>query len=224
MKSVALYQTNLLSFEWVDQTTLLFQTLQRLRHQQYADFPSDIGHEEVEDALSEILHILGSPYDKNVHQRYVYIGWALALAAQPTIKYYYPNDARSDVVLSQVALWMTSPFDISASADALFPEMATDTAFGGPQAADEAYQMFYNLLRSLDSKQAYDATLDILVDGMTGDPIIASSCKKRRLFDWLLVDVVPSAYYLRLASAFYWQAWPFVPLESREEDQNQDVI
>lgn len=215
MKSVALYYTNLHSVDWIDQTTLLFQTLQHIRHQQYADFPTDQGHEDVEDALEKILHILGHPIDKNVHQRYVYIGWVLALAAQPTIKYYYPNDSRSDVVLSQVALWMASPFDISASADALFPEMAADTAFGGPQAADEAYQMFYNLLKSLDSKQAYDTTLDILVDAITGDPIIASSCKKRRLFNWLLVDVIPSAYYLRLASAFYWKAWPFVPLGSR---------
>lgn len=124
--------------------TALFQTLQRIRNQQYADFPTDEGYNDVEDALEEILH-----------------------------------------------------------------------ALGGPQGADEAYQIFYNSLKLLDSKQAYDMILDILVDAVTGEPIIASSSKKRQLFNWLLVDVIPSAYYLRLPSAFYWSAWPFVPLGSR---------
>lgn len=215
MKSVALYNQNLYSVKWIDQTTALFQTLQRIRDQQYADFPTDQGHNDVEDALEEILYALGDPVEEIGHQRYAYIGWALALAAQPRIKHYYANDSRSDVVLSQVALWMTSPFDISASAEVLFPEMASEEGFGGPQGADEAYQMFYNLLKSLDSKQAYDMTLDILVDAITGESIIASLSKKRQLFNWLLVDVIPSAYYLRLPSAFYWSAWPFVPLGSR---------
>lgn len=215
MKSVALYSENLYSVKWIDQTTALFQTLQRIRNQQYADFPTDEGYNDVEDALEEILHALGDPIEQTVHQRYIYIGWALALAVQPTIKHYYANDSRSDVVLSQVALWMTSAFDISASAEALFPEMTLEQGFGGPQGADEAYQIFYNLLKSLDSKQAYDMILDILVDAVTGEPIIASSSKKRQLFNWLLVDVIPSAYYLRLPSAFYWSAWPFVPLGSR---------
>jgi hypothetical protein len=193
----------------------LFNTLYKVYDSRYADFYLDNGSNDVEESFDTVLKVIGDPMDLINHQRYVTIGWAIALAAQPTIQYYFPDDSRPDTVVKHVSLWLANQIKLSGNvANTLFPEINKD-GFGGHPAADEAYHIFYNLIKSLDPKGAYEAIVDILYDAMTGDAIIPSSRKKRQLFNWWLIDVVPSAYYLRLPSSFYCKTWPFVPLGSR---------
>lgn len=71
------------------------------------------------------------------------------------------------------------------------------------QAADEAYNIFYGLLKTLNKESAYEEIIDILYDALTGDAISPFAAAKRDLFNWWIIDVVPSAYCLKLPSNLY---------------------
>ena len=139
----------------------LFNTLQKVYERRYADFYLDNGSDDVEESFEEVLQVIGDPMDLINHQRYVTIGWAIALAAQPTIQYYFPDDYRADTVVKHVSIWIGNQIKLSGNvANTLFPEINKD-GFGGHPAAEEAYHIFYNLIKSLDPKDAYEAIIDI---------------------------------------------------------------
>ncbi|MUG95082.1 hypothetical protein F7734_23040 [Scytonema sp. UIC 10036] len=50
---------------------------------------------------------------------------------------------------------------------------------------------------------ADEEIIGILYDAITGDAISPFAAAKRDLFNWWIIDVVPSAYYLKLPSNLY---------------------
>lgn len=71
------------------------------------------------------------------------------------------------------------------------------------QAADEAYNIFYALLKTLNKESAYEELIDILYEAITGDAISHEAAAKRDLFNWWIIDVVPSSYCMMLPSSLY---------------------
>lgn len=67
----------------------------------YLDLYENGGKCNVEQAFEEVLQTFGSKNDKIVHQRYVYMAMGIALAAQATLKHYFPNDSRPDIAKSE---------------------------------------------------------------------------------------------------------------------------
>lgn len=83
---------------------------------------------------------------------------------------------------------------------------------GRYQAADEAYSIFYGLVKTLDRKTAYKAILHILYDAITGDAISGFAAAQRDMFNWWLIEVIPAAYCLKLPATLYSGKWKFPPL------------
>ncbi|WP_373533712.1 hypothetical protein [Microcoleus sp.] len=179
----------------------LQQTLQTVWDRKYDDLYERGGNSDVEEAFVEVMTAFGMPNDPISHQRYVYMAYAMALAAKPTIKHYFPEEHKADIVEGIVSCWLKDGGEIPETwADTLFPNI---NKIGKYQATDEAYNIFYGLMQTLNTKTAYNAILDIMYDAITGDAISGFTEARRDMFNWWLIEVIPAAYCLKLPSTLY---------------------
>ena len=176
----------------------LLQELWQKHYEELYEKEAD-GTTSLENAFEKILDTLWSSSDKTCHRRYVWMAYALALAAKPTVEAYLPNDLRSEQVIERTATWL---LDVAVSSvpeiNNLFPQMSV-----GSQAIDEAIDVFRNLLQVTVPELAREALLEILDDCFEGHAIFPGSAGKRDLFNWWLVEVVPAAWCLRLPNLIY---------------------
>ena len=176
----------------------LEETLKKAWNRRYGDLYERGGQDNVKEAFEEVLQAFGMPSDAISHRRYVYMAYAMALAAQPTIKHYFPEEYKIDSVQAIVSCWLKDSCEIPETwVDTLFPNI---NEIGRYQAADEAYNIFYGLLKTLNPKTAYNAILDILYDAITGDAISGFA----------------AAYFLKVPSTLYSGQWEFSPLSEIE--------
>jgi hypothetical protein len=191
----------------------LQQTLHSVWHRKYRDLYERGGKYNVEEAFVEVMAAFGMPDDAISHQRYVYMAYGIALAAKPTVKHYFPEEHKTDIVQGIVSCWLKDGGEIPGTwADTLFPNI---DKIGKYQATDEAYNIFYGLLQTLNTKTAYNAILDILYNAITGDAISGFAAAKRDMFNWWSIEVIPAAYCLKLPSTLYSGNWNFPPLSKR---------
>ena len=190
-------------------------TLQNVWNRKYDDLYERGGNCSVETAFEDVLKVFGMPEGTISHRRYVYMAYAIALATQSTIKYYFPQESRFEKVKNKVESWIKKGVEIPEDfANKLFIDMGE---LGSYQATDEAYNILYALLKTLEPKIAYDAVLDILYDAMTGDAISDFAAAMRDIFNWWIIEVVPSAYCLKLPPSFYSRDLQFLPLINYSE-------
>ncbi|MGL5066181.1 MAG: hypothetical protein ACRC62_39935 [Microcoleus sp.] len=188
----------------------LQQTLRAVWDRKYDDLYERGGDSDVEEAFLEVMQAFGMPNDEISHQRYIYMAHAMALAAQPTIKHYFPEERKVEIIQAIVSCWLKDGCEIPETwADTLF---ANSKEIGRYQAADEAYSIFYGLVKTLNKKTAYHAILHILYDAITGDAISGFAAAQRDMFNWWLIEVVPAAYCLKLPATLYSGKWKFPPL------------
>ncbi len=189
--------------------------LQNVWNRKYDDLYERGGNCSVETAFEDVLKVFGMPENTISHRRYVYMAYGIALATKSTIKNYFPKESRFEKVQNTVDSWINQGVQIPEDfADKLFPDMGE---FGSYQATDEAYNILYALLKTLEPKIAYDAILDILYDAMTGDAISDFAAAMRDIFNWWIIEVVPSAYCLKLPPSFYSRDLQFLPLINYSE-------
>ena len=197
--------------EWFDDGEgVLAKTLAEVWNRRYMDIYDRGGEADVEAAFAEVLNAIGLPTDNKItHRRYVYIAYAMALAAKPTVEKYYPENRKFEAVEEAVSLWLKGIEVPPDFADSIFPHI---NEMGRYQAVNEAYNIFYNCLKTLEPESAYNAVLDILYDGITGDAISGFAAACRDMFNWWLIEVVPAAYCLKLPATIYSGKWQFPPL------------
>ena len=196
--------------QWFNGPEELTKILQEVWNRSYPDLYDRGGEDDLESAIEEVLKTLGIPNTDTTHKRYVYIAWTIALAAEATIKHYFPDDQIFPRVEKQVLLWLESGVEV--------PDNFVNTVFsdleqiGKHQASGEAYNILYATLNSLASENAYIAVLDTLYYALTGDAVSGFSAAKRDIFNWLIVEVIPAAYCLRVPDTIYSGKWKFLPL------------
>jgi hypothetical protein len=147
----------------------------------------------LELTLLEILDALGEEDKSLCHSRYVCMAIILALAVEPTVKAYLPETQKIEQVFNLVTNWSKNQeIPTFEEINQLFPQKSV-----GTQAIDEALDVFKNLLRVLNPTQAKKAILEILDDCLEGYAIIPGSMGRRDLFNWWLLEVVPSSWCLQ---------------------------
>lgn len=210
MKSFTGYYTELKITQDFKLPNNLLNKIHEVWLRKYRDLYEDGGTCNVEKAFEEVMQTFGMPINTIAHQRYVYMAMGIALASLPTLKHYFPNDSRPDIVVVKVNDWIEKSIEVPDDfADTLFPNLFEGGMY---QAADEAYNIFYGLLKTLKKESAYKAVIDILYDAITGDAISPFTAAKRDLFNWWIIDVIPRAYYLQLPSSSYPRASEFASL------------
>jgi len=185
--------------EWFEGPEHLRNTLQAW-NKHYAELYEDEGDDDIEEAFQEILEAFRQVNNIVEHKQYVYIAWSLALAARPTLAFYFPDDLRPDTALNTLRSWAESDVEVSSSfAKALFP----DWWKGAHTPASEAFAVFGSALTALDKARSHESVRYILDEAITGDALSPYWQAKREIFNWWLIDVVPSAYHLHLSSSLY---------------------
>jgi len=157
-------------------------------------------------AIERLITFLVSHDPTLAHRRLLYLGWALALASAPTIAGWTPDDTRPQMVLDALRAWIEERQQMPLEVKTLFPPEIT-----GSQALNEARDVFANLARALDSEAAPHGLRAILDDCLEGYAVFPGSTGRRDLFNWVLVEVVPAAWCLRLPNAIYTLHWPWPP-------------
>ena len=196
--------------EWFNGPEELTKILQEVWNRSYPDLHDRGGKDDLEEAIGELLKTLGTLNNEMTHKRYVYIAWTMALAAEATIKHYFPDNQIFSLVEKQVLLWLEKGVEVPDNfANTVFSDLEK---IGKYQAAGEAYNILYATLNSLEVENADEAVLDILDDVLTGDPVSGSTDTKRDIFNWFIVEVIPAAYCLRIPDTIYSGKWKFPPL------------
>lgn len=196
--------------QWFNGPEELTKILQEVWNRSYPDLYDRGGEDDLESAIEEVLKLLGRLNQDTTHKSYVYIAWTIALAVEATIKHYFPDDQIFPKVEKQVLLWLENGVEV--------PDNFVNTVFsdleqiGKHQASGEAYNILYATLNSLAAENAYTAVLDILYYALTGDAVSGFSAAKRDIFNWLIVEVIPAAYCLRVPDTIYSGKWQFLPL------------
>lgn len=90
--------------QWFNGSEELTEILQQVWNRSDSDLYDRGGEDDLEAAIEEVLKTLGLPNNEITHKTYVYMAWTMALAAQPTIKHYCPNDRIFRCVKKQIIL------------------------------------------------------------------------------------------------------------------------
>ena len=165
--------------------------------QKYSDFYLDNGTEDAEVTIERILTLFGNPEEQRNHKRYVYMGYAIALASFPTAQTYMKNDDRFELILTDVQKWLQDKKTQLIVAENWF-DLSREVR-GNDSITDTIY-LFYYLIKSLSWENAYDSLVEILYVSLLGDAINPLPQKRRDVFNWWLTSVVPASYSLRLAT------------------------
>lgn len=181
------------------------ESLRQLLNQVWQNHYEELYEEEasgnitLEETLLFILDALGDKDEKLCHSRYVCMALILALAVEPTVKAYLPDGQKTEQVFKLVINWFeTQKIPDLEQINELFPQLSL-----GNQAIDEALDVFKNLLQALNPAQAKEALLEILDDCLEGYAIFPGSRGRRDLFNWWLLEVVPSTWCLQFPESIY---------------------
>ena len=181
--------------QWFEGPEALQVTLREVWETKYEELYEDDATDEIYEAFRSVLAIISEPDSAVSHKRYVYMGLAMALAARPTLTDRFPQDKRPDFVLQRVFAWLESgQWEGPEWAELLFADYWT----GAHTEANEAYDIFRQLLKIININDAYRALFNILDAAINDEAISPHYWAKRAIFNWWLIDVVPAAYSLRL--------------------------
>jgi hypothetical protein len=188
-------------------TPALHTLLDKIWHAQYPDLYEEASNEypiqDITDACQQIVAFFVEHDRDQSHQRLVYVGWGLALAVLPKLTYLTPHDPLPQKVLDAVQQWMHS-----GGMPQLTENMVRDPIPTGLQSLNESRFVFAELARALHPESAAREVLAILDDCLEGYAIFAGSQGRRDLFNWVLVDVIPAAWNLRLPTMIYTLSGP----------------
>ncbi|MBC5795570.1 hypothetical protein H5968_10520 [Sphaerospermopsis sp. LEGE 00249] len=182
-------------------------------YEEYDDITSSLT-----DDLTEVLKKFANGNKSINHIRYIWMTLIISLAVEPTLEYYDPNN---NLPLNVIKL-MESFFSyqltlVNGSSKSINPNRLNqlineifkshESYFhrkeANFQAISEALDVFYNAIRVLDYNQSVEAIVEILEDCLEGYAIFPGSYGRRELFDWWLLDVVPTSYKLLPPTMFY---------------------
>ncbi|MEM7556984.1 MAG: tetratricopeptide repeat protein, partial [Cyanobacteria bacterium P01_A01_bin.84] len=176
---------------------LLYKAWQN-RYEEFYEEEAD-GTISLEETLLEILDALGDRDDSLCHVRYVCMAIILALAVEPTVKAYLPNEQKTEKIWKSIVNWSKNrELPTEETINQLFPQKSL-----GSQSIDEALDVFKNLLQALNPANAKEALLEILDDCLEGYAIFPGSQGRRDLFNWWLLEVVPAAWCLQFPENVY---------------------
>jgi hypothetical protein len=103
-------------------------------------------------------------------------------------------------VLMEISRWLrgkTATLDFSREDELALSVIETELAL------NEARNVVQNLQRVIDPGEARKILLQILDDCLEGYALLRDVSRKRTLFNWWLVEVVPAAWCMRLPKVIY---------------------
>lgn len=172
----------------------------------------------LEDALSRILNSFQSSNQTFMQIRHVWMALTLAVVVEPTIKYYQPDHPIPEKTINKLTNWL-----LKTIAGLFYPQenfnrefdnvlndrsgdinhLSSDKKISSFQVLSEALDVYISAVNTLEPSHSLQALLDILDDCLEGYAIFPGSYGRRELFNWWLLDVIPSCWYLLPPTSVY---------------------
>ena len=172
----------------------------------------------LEDALSRTLNSFQSSNQTLMQIRYVWMALTLAVVVEPTIKYYQPDHPIPEETINKLTNWLLKTLAVLFYPKEKFnPEfdnvlndtsvdinhLSSDKKISSFQVLSEALDVYISAVNALEPSHSLQALLDILDDCLEGYAIFPGSYGRRELFNWWLLDIVPSCWYLLPPTSVY---------------------
>jgi len=174
--------------------------IQRIQGYSYAELYEEKDIQGI--SLEKSLNIVFDEIEKeknslDISYCYFFMAIVMGIAVQPTITTYLPRETITGNIFQYLFRdWIYSQHNYQPYFNVSFRDY--QNYLGQYQALDEAVDVFENMLQALESVKTREAILNILDDCFQGYAIFPGSQGRRELFDWWLLDVVPSVFCGRL--------------------------
>jgi hypothetical protein len=153
---------------------------------------------ELDTDILKILAFYGDASDENSLGRFIYINWILCISVKQKIAAYLSDSSEYDSVLKDLELWSKNN---SYSLSDAFANRNLN--IGNAGAVMEAILVYENMLKIPARQNIIEIVADSIDSCLQGTAICHGSIDKRAIFNWLIVDVFPSAYCHKLPSYIY---------------------
>jgi hypothetical protein len=180
--------------------------------------PEANGNVLLEDTLEEILNSFGQNSKLLGQLRYVWMALTLAAIVEPTLIYYQPDNQIPEKTIDHLTCWLLETLEeiispqkhsdsacknIDSNISVDFQNLDPINEISSLQVLSEALDVYSNALKTIEPNQSLEALLNILDDCLEGYAIFPGSDGRRELFEWWLLDVVPSCWYLLPPASAY---------------------
>ncbi|MBD2571023.1 hypothetical protein [Anabaena lutea] len=174
--------------------------IERIQGYSYAELyeEKDIQGISLEDSLITVFDAIEKEKNSlDISYCYFFMAIVMGIAVQPTIKTYLRRETITGNIFQYLFQnWIYPQDNYQPNLNVSFRDY--QNYWGQYQALDEAVDVFENMLQVLESVKPREAILNILDDCFQGYAIFPGSQGRRELFDWWLLDVVPSVFCGRL--------------------------
>ena len=172
----------------------------------------------LEEVLEAILDSFQSSNQTLSHIRQVWMALILACVVEPTVKYYQPNNPVPEETVTLLRDWLLKTLKKVLNHQISFSKTSesevnntsvnvcnlhSEKKISSFQVLSEALDVYASAIKALEANYSVEALLDILDDCLEGYAIFPGSYGRRELFNWWLLDIVPSSWYLLPPSSIY---------------------
>ena len=187
----------ILSAEIPDSLRLVIEIIQSYSYAELYE-EKNIQGISLEDSLITVFDAIEKEKNSlDISYCYFFMAIVMGIAVQPTIKSYLPRETITGNIFQYLFQnWIYPQDNYQPNLNVSFRDY--QNYLGQYQAFDEAVDVFENMLQALESVKTREAILNILDDCFQGYAIFPGSQGRRELFDWWLLDVVPSVFCGRL--------------------------
>ena len=179
--------------------------IERIQSYSYAELyeEKNIKGISLEDSLITVFDAIEKEKNSlDISYCYFFMSIVMGIAVQPTIKSYLRRETITGNIFQYLFRdWIYSQHNYQPYFNVSFQDY--QNYLGQYQALDEAVDVFENMLQVLESIKTREAILNILDDCFQGYAIFPGSQGRRELFDWWLLDVVPSVFCGRLPKSIH---------------------
>jgi len=179
--------------------------IERIQSYSYAELyeEKDIQGISLEDSLITVFDAVEKEKNSlDISYCYFFMAIVMGIAVQPTIKTYLPRETITGNIFQYLFQnWIYPQDNYQPNFNLSFRDY--QNYLGQYQALDEAVDVFDNMLQVLESVKTRAAILNILDYCFQGYAIFPGSQGRRELFDWWLLDVVPSVFCGRLPKSIH---------------------
>jgi hypothetical protein len=191
--------------EWFEATSQLKNELLLFWNKSYYELYDDdffdkstLVKGELKSDIVKMLQLLSAQVNgEDFFKSFMYFNWSLCLAAKPRIDAYLSNVSEYQLILNDLEKW--------ASGYGLSKEFCNYSLSRqkGSAVVSESTIAYINMLK-IPKKDNIVAIVAKSIDCcLEGAGICEGTVDKRAIFNWLIIDVFPSAYHHRLPSLIY---------------------
>jgi hypothetical protein len=153
---------------------------------------------ELDIDIIKILTLYGDAIDENSLGRFIYINWALCLSVKQKIDAYLSDTSGYESVLKDLEAWSKNN---SYSLNDAFSKRNLNVGNAG--AVMEAIMVYENMLKIPARQNIIEIVADSIDSCLQGTGICHGTIDKRAIFNWLIIDVFPNAYFHKLPNYTY---------------------